>query len=150
MEQAALMPDEEFDDSEATVAVRAEFVRQHQSRPWVMRHPGVAMTMVGSVIGALLSLVQVYTANVVGKAVGDEQTRAYRDGKAQEIVDMKGAAEAEHKSLRTSIRDVGKLTIEQGRSNRTILKDLAEARGVSVKDKSKDLTDAEAKVEAIE
>lgn len=111
------------------------------------------MTIVGSVIGALLSGVQVYTANVVGAAVGDEQTRAYRTGTNQEIIDvkaeltdMKGAAAAEHKVLRTSIRDVGKLTIEQGRSNRTILKDLAKARGVSVEDRSEALKAAEAKV----
>ncbi len=146
----------EHDDSDSTVAIRAEFERQAESRSWLMRHPAIAVSVLGALFGGALSGVQVYTSSMVSEAVTEQQTKTYRNDTQQEIVDVKAEittltkdAAKEHSSMRTSIRDVGILSIEQGRSNRTILEDLAKRRGVKVKEKTAELQAAEDKVEAL-
>lgn len=155
MEEDALMP-RDHEDSDSTIAIRAEFQRHADARPWLIRHPAIAVTILGSLFGALLSGVQVYTSSMVSEAVAEEQTKTYRNetkeeigGVKTEITTLKNDAAKEHSSMRTSIRDVGILSIEQGRSNRTILEDLAKRRGVKVKAKAEELTAAEDKVEAL-
>lgn len=144
------------DGSDPAIAIRAEFERQEESRSWFAQHPAIAVSMLGGLLGALLSGVQVYTSSVVSEAVTEVQTKTYRNDTRDEIVDvkaeitaLKGASALEHSSMRSSIRDVGILNLEQGKSNRKLLEAMAKRRGVKVEKKSQDLKDAEEKVEAL-
>ena len=155
MEEDAMMP-RDHDDSDSTIAIRAEFQRHADARPWLVRHPAIAVSVLGGLFGVVLSGVQVYTSSMVSEAVAEEQTKTYRNETKEEIGDvkeeittLKNDAAKEHSSMRTSVRDVGILSIEQGRSNRTILEDLAKRRGVKVKDKGDKLKAAEKKVEGL-